>query len=71
MPFILVDFDDSADPVSHILGTHIYVLNGTDPEGQPVRYDLGFDPGAKEYFSVDSISGIVTLIDELDREVGL
>ncbi|KAK3554303.1 hypothetical protein QTP70_020167, partial [Hemibagrus guttatus] len=50
-------------------GTHIYVLNGSDPEGQPVKYGVGFDPGAKEYFSVDSISGIVTLIDELDREI--
>ncbi|XP_053088308.1 cadherin-related family member 1-like, partial [Pangasianodon hypophthalmus] len=50
-------------------GTHIYVLNGTDPEGQPVRYGLGFDPGSKEYFSVDPISGIVTLVEELDREI--
>ncbi|XP_053358610.1 cadherin-related family member 1 isoform X1 [Clarias gariepinus] len=50
-------------------GTHIYVLNGTDPEGQPVRYGLGFDTGSKEYFSVDPVSGVVTLIEELDREI--
>ncbi|XP_060727376.1 cadherin-related family member 1 isoform X2 [Tachysurus vachellii] len=50
-------------------GTHIYILNGTDPEGWTVRYGLGFDPGAKEYFRVDPISGIVTLIEELDREI--
>ncbi|KAF4090380.1 hypothetical protein AMELA_G00051200 [Ameiurus melas] len=50
-------------------GTHIYVLNGTDPEGQPVRYGLAFDPGSKEYFIVDPISGIVTLKEELDREI--
>uniref|UniRef100_A0AAR2J6D3 Cadherin domain-containing protein n=1 Tax=Pygocentrus nattereri TaxID=42514 RepID=A0AAR2J6D3_PYGNA len=50
-------------------GTQIYVLNGTDPEGQPVRYGLSFDPGSKEYFRVDPKSGVVTLIEELDREV--
>uniref|UniRef100_A0AAR2K8I4 Cadherin-related family member 1 n=1 Tax=Pygocentrus nattereri TaxID=42514 RepID=A0AAR2K8I4_PYGNA len=49
-------------------GTQIYVLNGTDPEGQPVRYGLSFDPGSKEYFRVDPKSGVVTLIEELDRE---
>ncbi|KAI5108027.1 cadherin-related family member 1 isoform X1, partial [Silurus meridionalis] len=50
-------------------GTHIYVLNGTDPEGQPIRYGLDFDAGSKESFSVDPITGIVTLIEELDREI--
>ncbi|XP_066535930.1 cadherin-related family member 1 [Hoplias malabaricus] len=50
-------------------GTQIYILNGTDPEDQPVRYGLSFDPGSKEYFRVDPKSGIVTLIEELDREV--
>lgn len=54
-----------------LLGTQVYVLNGTDPEGDPVRYDLTFEKGSKEYFRVDSKSGNVSLIQELDREVHL
>lgn len=50
-------------------GTQIYCLNGTDPEGQEVRYGLSFDPGSKEYFRVEPISGNVTLVEQLDREV--
>lgn len=50
-------------------GTQIYSLNGTDPEGQEVRYGLSFDPGSKEYFRVDPKSGNITLVDKLDREV--
>ncbi|KAI2657873.1 Cadherin-related family member 1 [Labeo rohita] len=50
-------------------GTQIYVLNGTDPEGQPVKYGMTFEPGSKEYFRVHPKSGTVTLIEELDREV--
>lgn len=50
-------------------GTQVYVLNGTDPEGDPVRYGLTFEKGTTEYFRVDSKSGNVTLIQELDREV--
>lgn len=50
------------------VGTYIYTLNGTDPEGFPVIYDLTFEPGSKRYFSVDPIHGNVTVIDELDRE---
>lgn len=52
-----------------LLGTQVYVLNGTDPEGDPVRYGLTFEKGSKEYFRVDSKSGNVSLIQELDREV--
>ncbi|XP_041921958.1 cadherin-related family member 1 [Alosa sapidissima] len=51
------------------VGTQIYILNGTDPEGQSVTYGLTFEPGSKEYFKVDSKSGTVTLIEEIDREV--
>lgn len=54
-----------------LLGTQVYVLNGTDPEGDPVRYGLTFEKGSKEYFRVDSKSGNVSLIQELDREVNL
>ncbi|KAF1375691.1 hypothetical protein PFLUV_G00222830 [Perca fluviatilis] len=50
------------------VGTQIYCLNGTDPEGQEVRYGLSFDPGSKEYFRVDPISGNITLVEQLDRE---
>uniref|UniRef100_A0A672YIN4 Cadherin related family member 1 n=1 Tax=Sphaeramia orbicularis TaxID=375764 RepID=A0A672YIN4_9TELE len=53
------------------VGAQVYVLNGTDPEGDPVRYGLTFEKGSKEYFRVDSKSGNVTLIQELDREVSL
>uniref|UniRef100_A0A7N8Y3F3 Photoreceptor cadherin n=1 Tax=Mastacembelus armatus TaxID=205130 RepID=A0A7N8Y3F3_9TELE len=48
--------------------SYIYTLNGTDPEGDPVRYGLTFEKGSKEYFRVDPKSGNVTLIQELDRE---
>uniref|UniRef100_A0A8C5CN59 Cadherin-related family member 1 n=1 Tax=Gadus morhua TaxID=8049 RepID=A0A8C5CN59_GADMO len=50
------------------VGTHIYSLNGTDPEGQEVRYGLAFDPGSKQYFRVDPVSGNITLVEKLDRE---
>lgn len=45
------------------------MLNGTDAEGDPVRYGLAFEKGTKEYFKVDPKSGNVTLVLELDREV--
>ncbi|XP_020779374.2 cadherin-related family member 1 [Boleophthalmus pectinirostris] len=50
------------------VGTQIYCLNGTDPEGNTVSYGLSFDPGTKEYFRVNSRTGNVTLIEPLDRE---
>ncbi|KAM8729362.1 cadherin-related family member 1a [Acanthopagrus schlegelii] len=50
------------------VGTQVYILNGTDPEGDPVRYGLTFEQSSKEYFRVDSKSGNVTLVQELDRE---
>ncbi|XP_075933344.1 cadherin-related family member 1a [Anarhichas minor] len=50
------------------VGTTIYCLNGTDPEGQEVRYGVSFDPGSKEYFRVDPKSGNITLVEQLDRE---
>nr|XP_046212459.1 cadherin-related family member 1-like isoform X4 [Oncorhynchus gorbuscha] len=51
------------------VGTEIYALNGTDPEGQEVRYGLSFEPGAKEYFRVEAKSGNITLVEQLDREI--
>uniref|UniRef100_A0A3B3Y1F7 Photoreceptor cadherin n=1 Tax=Poecilia mexicana TaxID=48701 RepID=A0A3B3Y1F7_9TELE len=50
------------------VGTQIYQLNGTDPEGQEVRYGLSFDPGSQEYFRVDPKSGNITLVETMDRE---
>uniref|UniRef100_A0A671Y0B4 Cadherin related family member 1 n=1 Tax=Sparus aurata TaxID=8175 RepID=A0A671Y0B4_SPAAU len=50
------------------VGTQVYILNGTDPEGDPVRYGLTFEQSSKEYFRVDPKSGNVTLVQELDRE---
>uniref|UniRef100_A0A671Y0G0 Photoreceptor cadherin n=1 Tax=Sparus aurata TaxID=8175 RepID=A0A671Y0G0_SPAAU len=48
--------------------SRVYILNGTDPEGDPVRYGLTFEQSSKEYFRVDPKSGNVTLVQELDRE---
>ncbi|XP_064369841.1 cadherin-related family member 1 isoform X2 [Dromaius novaehollandiae] len=50
------------------VGTHVYTLNGTDPEGDPVTYGLTYEAGSRRYFSVDKRFGNVTLIEELDRE---
>ncbi|XP_077206673.1 cadherin-related family member 1 [Paroedura picta] len=49
-------------------GTHVYTLNGTDPEGDPVMYGMSFEAGSRSYFAVDVYYGNVTLIEELDRE---
>ncbi|XP_076016395.1 cadherin-related family member 1a [Genypterus blacodes] len=50
------------------IGTQIYRLNGTDPEGQQVTYGIAFEPGSREYFRVDPQSGNITLVEKLDRE---
>uniref|UniRef100_A0A8D0BSZ0 Cadherin-related family member 1 n=1 Tax=Salvator merianae TaxID=96440 RepID=A0A8D0BSZ0_SALMN len=50
------------------VGTHVYTLNGTDPEGDPVTYGMTFEAGSRSYFAVDENRGNVTLIEELDRE---
>nr|XP_012620157.1 cadherin-related family member 1 isoform X1 [Microcebus murinus] len=50
------------------VGSHVYTLNGTDPEGDPVSYHISFDPSARSVFSIDPNFGNITLIEELDRE---
>ena len=46
------------------VGSTIYKLRGTDPEGSSVYFSI-----SGEYFSVNKFSGDVTLIRELDREL--
>ncbi|XP_078055432.1 cadherin-related family member 1a [Mustelus asterias] len=50
------------------IGSHLYTLNGTDPEGNAVTYGMTFEPGGKRYFAVEPRTGNVTLLEELDRE---
>ncbi|XP_022355865.1 cadherin-related family member 1 [Enhydra lutris kenyoni] len=50
------------------VGSRVYTLNGTDPEGDPVSYHISFDPSARSVFSVDPNFGNITLVKELDRE---
>ncbi|XP_004389953.1 cadherin-related family member 1 [Trichechus manatus latirostris] len=50
------------------VGSHVYTLNGTDPEGDPVSYHISFDPSTRNIFSVDPNCGNITLVEELDRE---
>lgn len=54
---------------SIFLGTHVYTLNGTDPEGDPVTYGMTYEAGSRSYFAIDTNFGNVTLIEALDREV--
>ncbi|XP_010596548.1 cadherin-related family member 1 [Loxodonta africana] len=55
-------------PEDTSVGSHVYTLNGTDPEGDPVSYHISFDPSTRSIFSVDANCGNVTLVEELDRE---
>ncbi|XP_016072935.1 PREDICTED: cadherin-related family member 1 [Miniopterus natalensis] len=50
------------------VGSHVYTLNGTDPEGDPVSYNIRFDSSARSIFSIDPNFGNITLVEELDRE---
>ncbi|KAL4713627.1 hypothetical protein ACJJTC_017668 [Scirpophaga incertulas] len=45
------------------VGTPVYHLKGVDPENTPLRYSI-----SGQYFTVDSVSGVVTLAKTLDRE---
>ncbi|KAM6163748.1 cadherin-related family member 1 [Rhynchocyon petersi] len=50
------------------VGSQVYTLNGTDPEGEPISYHISFDPSTRSIFSIDPNCGNITLIEELDRE---
>ncbi|XP_066274559.1 cadherin-related family member 1-like isoform X2 [Branchiostoma lanceolatum] len=51
------------------VGTVVYTLHGSDPEGQTVYYGIEGDIG-REHFTVDRLSGTVTLKEAFDRELG-
>ncbi|KAJ1528348.1 hypothetical protein ONE63_006768 [Megalurothrips usitatus] len=46
------------------VGAPVYRLQGTDPEGSPVRFSI-----SGEHFTVDKNTGVVSLRRALDREV--
>ncbi|XP_047515658.1 cadherin-23 [Pieris napi] len=45
------------------VGTPVYQLKGIDPENSQLRYSI-----SGQYFSVDPVTGVVTLAKRLDRE---
>ncbi|GBP73902.1 Cadherin-23 [Eumeta japonica] len=50
-------------PENTPVGTPVYQLKGIDPENGQLRYSI-----SGQYFSVDPLSGVVTLAKALDRE---
>ncbi|XP_045535482.1 cadherin-87A [Papilio machaon] len=64
LPGFAGDVDNLALSESTPVGQVVHTLNGTDPEGLPVKYDL---VGTNK-FSVNSDTGEITLIQPLDRE---
>ena len=45
------------------VGTVVYTLQGRDPEGSPLEFTISGD-----YFSVNRVTGDITLVKALDRE---
>ncbi|VVC89380.1 unnamed protein product, partial [Leptidea sinapis] len=45
------------------VGTPVYQLKGIDPDNGPLRYSI-----SGQYFTVDPVTGVVTLARKLDRE---
>ncbi|XP_013167348.1 PREDICTED: cadherin-87A [Papilio xuthus] len=64
LPGFAGDVDNLALSESTPVGQVVHTLNGTDPEGLPVKYDL---VGTNK-FSVNPDTGEITLIQPLDRE---
>ncbi|XP_060802067.1 cadherin-87A [Amyelois transitella] len=64
LPVFTQDMNNLALSESTPVGDNVYTLQGLDPEGLPIKYDLvGTDK-----FKVDPVTGIVTLTRPLDRE---
>ncbi|XP_072941019.1 cadherin-87A [Epargyreus clarus] len=57
------DMSQFSLPEDTAVGTPVYQLKGIDPENGPLRYSI-----SGQYFSVDPITGVVTLAKTLDRE---
>jgi len=64
-PSFTKDMNNLVISESAPVGTEIYKLEGTDPEGSALRYDLlGTD-----FLSVDHQTGAVAIVKPLDYEV--
>ncbi|XP_068630269.1 cadherin-87A [Battus philenor] len=57
------DMSQFSLPEDTPVGTPVYHLKGVDPENGQLRYSI-----SGQYFSVDSLTGVVTLAKTLDRE---
>ncbi|XP_053605342.1 cadherin-87A isoform X2 [Plodia interpunctella] len=64
LPVFTQDMNNLPLSESTPIGEIVYTLQGMDPEGLPIKYDLvGTDK-----FKVDPVTGNVTLVRQLDRE---
>ncbi|CAG9785326.1 unnamed protein product [Diatraea saccharalis] len=57
------DMSQFSLPEDTPVGTPVYHLRGIDPENSPLRYSI-----SGQYFTVDQVTGVVTLAKTLDRE---
>ncbi|XP_066907242.1 cadherin-87A [Halyomorpha halys] len=64
-PILTQDMDNTVLSENAQVGSVVEVLKGSDPEGSPVRFGIS----GTDRFSVNPVTGEVTLIRPLDREV--
>jgi hypothetical protein len=64
-PVFQKDIDRTVLPESQPVGSTVYTLVGSDPEGASVRYGLV----GTDRFEVNPLTGKVTLVKPLDHEV--
>ena len=64
-PVFHQDIDKTVLPEDQPVGSIVYTLIGSDPEGAPVRYGIV----GTDRFQVDPLTGKVTLVKPLDHEV--
>ncbi|XP_063531882.1 cadherin-23 [Cydia strobilella] len=57
------DMSQLSLPEDTPVGTPVYQLQGIDPENSQLRYSI-----SGQFFTVDSLTGVVTLAKKLDRE---